>query len=245
MKPNTLVLVAALALGAAPTSLAQGFEQCGTVEAGVTCPKLFRADDQSLWLLDVSLSAYQVGDRLRVQGTPDPFCINLCQQGNGCMNGSSLLTCGLPATVFCAPGVPNSTGQASMIGATGSLQASANDLTLEARQLPPGSFAIFITSRTITPPFVPPGGSWGNLCLGGSIGRFQQQVGPVSAGGTYRISTAAGSGAQQFSLTTFPQPNGVVPVLAGETWGFQCWHRDSVGGAAIWTFSEGISLTFS
>jgi hypothetical protein len=245
MKLQPHLLVAALAWVAAPAALAQGFDQCGTVESGVTCPRLFRADDQSLWLLDVSLTAYQVGDRLRVQGMADPFCINLCQQGNGCINGATLLTCGLPATVICAPGAPNSTGQAGTIGATGSLQVVANDLTLEASQLPAGSFAYFITSRTVVPPVSMPGGSQGFLCLGGTIGRFQSQVGAVSAAGVYRISTDPGAGPQRFSLTLFPQPNGTVPVMAGETWSFQCWHRDSVGGAATSNFSEGISLTFS
>jgi hypothetical protein len=43
----------------------------------------------------------------------------------------------------------------------------------------------------------------------------------------------------------FPQPNGTVPVMAGETWSFQCWHRDVAGGAATSNFSEGVSLTFS
>jgi len=245
MKLNQRLLVAALALVAVPASFAQGFDQCGTVEAGVTCPRLFRADDQSLWLLDVSLTSYQLGDRLRVQGAADPFCFNLCQQGNGCINGSTLLACGLMPSVICAPGALNSTGQAGTIAASGSVQVIDDDLTLEARQLPPGSFAYFITSRTLTPPVPMPGGSRGFLCLGGSVGRFQQQVGAVNAAGVYRISTDPGAGPQRFSLTAFPQPNGTVPVMAGETWGFQCWHRDNVGGAATSNFSEGVSLTFS
>lgn len=245
MKLHERLLVAVLALVAAPAVLAQGFNQCGTVEAGVTCPRLFRADDQSLWLLDVSLAAYSIGDRLRVQGTADPFCFNLCQQGNGCISGSTLFPCGLLPPLICAPGAPNSTGQAGTIAASGSVQVMDDDLSLEARQLPPGSFAFFITSRTLTPPLPMPGGSQGYLCLGGSIGRFQSQVGAVSAAGVYRISTDPGAGPQRFSLTSFPHPNGTVPVMAGETWGFQCWHRDTSGGAATSNFSEGIALTFN
>jgi hypothetical protein len=245
MKLHHLLLGAALALVAAPAAFTQGFDQCGTVEAGVTCPRLFRADDQSLWLLDVSLSAYQVGDRLRVQGMADPSCINVCQQGNGCINGATLLTCGLTPPVICAPGAPNSTGQAGTVVASGSTQVIDDDLTLEAHQLPPGSFAYFVTSRTVVAPIPMPGGSQGFLCLGGSIGRFQSQVGAVSAAGVYRISTDPGAGAQRFTLTSFPQPNGTVAVMAGETWSFQCWHRDVAGGAATSNFSEGISLTFS
>ena len=78
MKPIQRLLVVALALAVASASVAQSFDQRGTVEAGVTCPRLFRADDRSLWLLDSSLQASQVGDRLRVQGTPDPLCLIVC-----------------------------------------------------------------------------------------------------------------------------------------------------------------------
>jgi hypothetical protein len=245
MKLHHQLLAAALACVAAPAAFTQGFDQCGTVESGVTCPRLFRADDQSLWLLDVSLAAFQIGDRLRVQGTADPFCFSTCQQGNGCINGATLLSCGLTPPVICAPGAPNSTGQAGTVVASGSTQVIDDDLTLEARQLPPGSFAFFITSRTVVPPVSMPGGSQGFLCLGGSVGRFQSQVGPVSAAGVYRISTDVSAGSQRFSLSSFPQPNGTVPVMAGETWSFQCWHRDVAGGAATSNFSAGVSLTFS
>lgn len=230
---------------AVPSVHAQGFGQCGTIEAGVTCPKLFRADDQTLWILDVPLTAYQVGDRLFVQGTPDPSCISICQQGNGCILGSTLSPCGLTPPTICSPGVPNSTGQPGMLLVGGSLVAAADDLTLEASRLPPGSFAFFITSRTVVPPIVNPGGSQGNLCLGGAIGRFVAQVGPVDALGVYRISTDPAAGTHRFSLTALPQPTGSVPALAGETWHFQCWHRDAVGGVASSNFTDGVSLTFS
>ncbi len=41
-----------------------------------------------------------------------------------------------------------------------------------------------------------------------------------------------------------PQPAGPVAVVAGETRHFQCWFRDSVGGAATSNFSDGLSLLF-
>lgn len=245
MKLHHHLLSAVLASVAAPATFAQGFDQCGTVEPGVTCPRLFRADDQSLWLLDASLAAYQIGDRLRVQGTADPSCFNVCQQGNGCIFGATLFTCGLTSIVICAPGAVNSTGQVGTLVASGSAQVIDDDLTLEARQLPPGSFAFFVTSRSVVAPIPMPGGSQGFLCLGGAIGRFQSQVGAVSALGVYQISTDPGAGPQRFSLTAFPQPNGTVAVMAGETWSFQCWYRDVVGGAATSNFSEGVSITFS
>lgn len=245
MKALQLSLAASLALATTLAASAQNFDQCGTVEAGVTCPRLFRADDQTLWILDVPLTAYQIGDRLRVSGTTDPFCFSTCQQGDGCIVGSQLSTCGLMPPLICAPGIPNSTGQIGGIEATGSLRLVDDDLTLTGVRLPPGSFAYFLTSTTSVAPIPMPGGSQGNLCLGGSIGRFQAQVGMVDAAGTYRISTDPGAGAQRFSFAAFPQPLGPVPVMAGETWHFQCWHRDVFQGAATSNFTEGVSLLFS
>jgi hypothetical protein len=48
---------AAFALAIAPAAFSQVFDQCGTVVAGVTCPKHLRADDQTVWLLDVPHTA--------------------------------------------------------------------------------------------------------------------------------------------------------------------------------------------
>ncbi|MEZ6016155.1 MAG: hypothetical protein R3F49_13630 [Planctomycetota bacterium] len=238
----------ALALAAlsatSSVAAAQTFDQCGTVEAGVSCPLLFRSDDQRLWLLDVPLTGFQVGDRLRVMGDEDPFCFTICQQGDGCIFSSVLLPCQPLQPTFCTPGVPNSTGSPGAVMGSGSLDVAANDLTLTASQLPPGSFAFFIAARALGAPIPMPGGSVGTLCLTGNVSRFVAQVGTVGANGVYRISTAPGSGAQMFSLAAFPTPSGAVAVVPGDTWHFQCWHRDVSGGAAVSNFTEGLSLQF-
>ena len=237
-----LVLCCTL-LTASARAQGQPFNQCGTIEAGVTCPKLFRADDQTLWLLDVSLTGIQVGRRVRVVGTADPSCITVCGQGNGCVIGSGLLPCVPLMPTFCSPGAPNSTGVPGMITATGSRVIADDDLTLTATDLPPGSFAFFLTSRTIGMPIMIPT-SVGTLCLDGQIGRFQAQVGPVDANGQYAISTDTNLGVPTFSLTAMPTPQGLVPVMPGETWHFQCWHRDLAGGAVTSNFTEGFEITF-
>ena len=38
--------------------------------------------------------------------------------------------------------------------------------------------------------------------------------------------------------------DGAVAVVAGETWNFQGWHRDAVGGSATSNFTQGVSVTF-
>ena len=83
------------------------------------------------------------------------------------------------------------------------------------------------------------GGSQGNLCLGGNIGRF---VGP----GQVMDSGASGSFAMTVNLNAMPAPtlSGTVAVQPGDTWNFQAWHRDSVGGMATSNFTDAVSVTF-
>lgn len=118
---------------------------------------------------------------------------------------------------------PNSTGETSVLFGSGSGLLAANDLTLVARDLPPAVTVVGLASRSTG--FVPnPGGSLGNLCVGGSIGRFP---------GAFQ---ADASGVLQMAVDwqAMPQPNGYVLAAPGETWHFQLWHRE-VGGASHFT----------
>jgi hypothetical protein len=139
-------------------------------------------------------------------------------------------------TNYCSPAVVNSSGNMGVIRAQGSTQVIDNDLTLVADGLALNAFSYFITSRTqgFT---ANPGGSQGNICLGGSIGR--------SVGGVVINSGATGSVAAIADLTAMPQPTGPVAVLPGETWNFQCWFRDSVGGVATSNFTDATSVLFN
>ncbi len=139
-------------------------------------------------------------------------------------------------TAYCGPAVVNSTGVPAEIIAIGNPVAAGNNVTLEASDLPLNSFGFFLTSQTQG--FVAnPGGSQGNLCLGGAIGRF---VGP----GQIQNSGTAGSISLLLDLTLMPQPTGPVAVVAGETWNFQAWYRDAVGGSAVSNFTNGTELMF-
>lgn len=123
-------------------------------------------------------------------------------------------------------------------GATGSARVTDNALTLQASQLPPNTFGFFLASRSVG--FVTqPGGSQGNLCLGGSIGRY---VGP----GQIMNSGAQGTFALPIDLTAIPQPTGAVAGVVGEGWRFQCWFRDvTTGGPPVPTsnFTGGLVVT--
>ncbi|MEM6671486.1 MAG: lectin-like protein [Planctomycetota bacterium] len=130
----------------------------------------------------------------------------------------------------------NSTGATGTISASGSLFVSDADFVLTASDLPQVSFGFFIVS-TIQG-FVPnPGGSAGNLCLAGSIGRF---VGP----GQIQNSGTGGEFSLTVNLSQIPTPTGFVQVVPNETWNFQAWHRDSAMGAPTSNFTNGLEAMF-
>jgi hypothetical protein len=132
---------------------------------------------------------------------------------------------------------PNSTGSTGVIRAVGSASVAANDVTLEARALPNNAFGFFLTS--LAQGFVAnAGGSQGNLCLGGSIGRY---VGP----GQVQNTGMVGGFSLVLDLTQTPTPVGFVAIQAGETWNFQAWHRDAVGGVATSNFTDGLEVLFN
>ncbi|MEM6674991.1 MAG: hypothetical protein AAF726_19235 [Planctomycetota bacterium] len=127
----------------------------------------------------------------------------------------------------------NSTGVAASISGSGSASLANNDLVLTTVDMPLNATAYVVCSQTQG--FVMnPGGSMGNLCVGGSIGRF--------VGGIFD-SGMTGSIAANVDWTDVPQPTGNVMAMAGETWNFQTWFRDAVMGSATSNFSDGLSVT--
>ena len=150
---------------------------------------------------------------------------------NIALNGDGTL-----GTNYCTPAVTNSTGVPAEIRATGSAVTVVNSLSVTADQLPLNASCYFLTSQTQG--FTPnPGGSQGNLCLDGAIGRY---VGP----GQIMNSGSAGAVTLDLDLTMTPTPTGLVSIQAGETWNFQGWYRDSIGGSATSNFTDGVSILF-
>ncbi|MEZ6016214.1 MAG: LamG-like jellyroll fold domain-containing protein [Planctomycetota bacterium] len=139
-------------------------------------------------------------------------------------------------STYCGPAVVNSTGASASISASGSALVSNNDVTLMATGLPTNSFGFFITS--MTQGLVPQaGGSQGVLCLGGNIGRFVGAGQIQNSGMTGEIMLA-------LDLTQQPTPTGIVSVMAGETWNFQGWYRDAIGGNGTSNFTDGLQVNF-
>lgn len=155
------------------------------------------------------------------------------------VNGIQILPAGTVGGLgvnYCGPAVVNSSGQSAMMVATGSASVASNDVVLSCVQMPPLAFGFFIVSPMQG--FVPnPGGSSGNLCLSGTVGRY---VGP----GQIQNSGLMGEISLTLDLTSTPQPNGLVAVQPGETWNWQTWFRDSAGGMPTSNFSDGLQIDF-
>ena len=130
----------------------------------------------------------------------------------------------------------NSSGLPSELTVIGSDLLPQNDVTLTARQLPLQSFGFFLTSLTQGVTTNVPN-SQGTLCLAGSVGRF---VGP----GQIQNSGSDGVIALGINLSSHPTPIGLVSVLPGETWNYQLWHRDAVGGQTTSNFTDAVAVTF-
>ncbi len=131
-------------------------------------------------------------------------------------------------TEYCTNATPNSTGQAGSIYAIGFNGPGTLHkwLSLQVQNLPPGQFGLFLAAMGTN--FVPnPGGSLGNLCLGGAIGRF-------NTASQLQISDPGGQAGLEIDLNAIPQPTGSVILQSGQTWNFQMWHRD-IGGTSNFT----------
>ncbi len=139
-------------------------------------------------------------------------------------------------TSFCGPAVPNSTGVPAELRVLGLDDVTENNVALVATDLPGGTATLLLASQAASS--VPgAGGGQGTLCLGGSIGRY---VGP----GQVRRASANGDASLQVDLDAVPQPTGLAQATAGQTWRFQAWYRDAIGGAPTSNFTDGFSVAF-
>lgn len=134
---------------------------------------------------------------------------------------------------FCSPAVPTSLGAPASIHAFGSDVAGGNPLAIVATGVPQGSVGYFLCSRT-TGSAMPPA-SQGVLCLGGSIGRISLPVLTVAP---------AGRRFGRFVDTLALPGNPPTAVSAGQTWYFQGWFRDVVGGATTSNFTDAVAIQF-
>ena len=137
-------------------------------------------------------------------------------------------------TPYCAT-AKNSTGLRAVLTAEGDTTPPYAGLRLLARGLPPQSAGLFLVAPQ--PNFVPAftATSEGNLCLGGTIGRF---LGP----GQVQFSTPDGTLALDLAPTQLPQGSGFASIAPGSTWYFQLWFRDTPSNTS--NLSNGLMVDF-
>ncbi len=136
---------------------------------------------------------------------------------------------------YCTPGANNSTGFPGEVTAFGSPRRVDNDVALTASSLPTNTFGFFLTSQD-QGFAATPGGSLGNLCLGGAIGRY------VGTGQILNSGTT-GSFTLPLDLAATPTPTGLVSIAAGEAWNFQAWYRDALLGIPLSNLTDALTLT--
>lgn len=132
-------------------------------------------------------------------------------------------------TEYCTA-VPNSLGIEGRIEAGGSEVVAEDNFWLRAYDLPAGKATLLINGPQQV--FVmQPGGSVGNLCVGGGLGRHTN---------SFATTGTAGTVVSPVSLSALPQNGGPIAVQPGDTWHFQAWHRDG----ATSNFTRATSVTF-
>ena len=138
-------------------------------------------------------------------------------------------------TSYC-DAVPNSTGVAGSLAASGSSLAAGGSVTFLAADLPVGASAILLAAplRAWLPLFA---GGDGTFCLGGAIGLYDAPA---------QIARVDSTGRASFPVDLQAIPNGaggVIIGMSGDVWNFQCWHRDRrANGAPTTNFTTAVEI---
>jgi hypothetical protein len=100
---------------------------------------------------------------------------------------------------------------------------------------PNGMPGYLLVGSAVTAPMPTPIGV-GDLCLGGTLGRFVNQV---------QLADAAGRHRYLVDTEQVPTALGPIAVQAGSTWAFQVWYRDTApGGVASSNTSTARAVRF-
>jgi len=123
---------------------------------------------------------------------------------------------------------PNSIGPGAVMSFRGSVSIAANDLTIDASQMPTSEFGIFF---------------YGPYRIEDSFGDGYRCVGLPLRLLPVQQTTPAGTASYVIDNTSPPQPSHQIQV--GSQWNFQYWYRDPGGpGGTSFNLTNGLSLTF-
>jgi len=132
-------------------------------------------------------------------------------------------------------GCVNSTGRGAVLQACGSGSVTADDLVIEARQLPPGtSCLLFMGGGQSFSPF----GDGIRVASSGGVGLFRFGIRQADAQG----AMIRGPGLVTQSQT-FPMSG---RISAGQYWNFQAWYRNPAGPCGSgFNLTNGLQVLFS
>ncbi len=153
-------------------------------------------------------------------------------------------------TPFCDPGSTNSTGGSTELAGSPSTSAGSG-LHLEMTGGVPGQLAYMLAGNEATAGVAI---SDGLFCLVGTptaafyrynvAGSPMNSIGGFDATGTWINTSGTSSTGFGFDVPG-TIPSGVpITIMAGDTWHFQGWYRDTPAGAGHSNFSNGLSVTF-
>ncbi len=131
-------------------------------------------------------------------------------------------------------GAENSRGFSGNLAATGSPIVAEDSLSLEITCCPANGFGFVVTTSSNADPIQSVTVGEGTLCIANSqLGRFAAVM-----------TDAAGAATQAVDLAAIPTNLAPAAALAGDTYYFQFWHRDTVGGVAVSNLTSAISVLF-
>ena len=139
----------------------------------------------------------------------------------------------LLGTSYCGPAVPNSSGVGAKLELRGSNVTALQTLTLTVSDMPLHALGYCLAANEAG--FVAtPGGSQGNLCLGGD--GVIRLTGPNQTLDSWIFGAASAT----IDPSSFLSPSGLIVVPTyGESWHFQAWFRDANPHSTS-NFSEGV-----
>lgn len=150
-------------------------------------------------------------------------------------------------TSFCDPASTNSTGgDVSLSGFLGTGVGSG--LHLEAFGGPDMEFGYFLVGTQAVDPGLAI--SNGTLCLGGQFFRYNvgggmaNSIGAFDASGQFQNLPGTSTSGTGFDVPTNIPSAIPAPIMAGDTWHFQLWYRDTPAGVGTSNFSTGLTVAF-
>jgi hypothetical protein len=180
----------------------------------------------------------------------DPYTDGACPSSISCNSGSAYVfalpidglqfgSCWSAApcdNVVTHGGCRNSTGKPALLASGGTGSVSADDLLIEALQIPPNVFGIYFMGAGQTSTPLGDGLRVAAPGLGSGLYRFgAQQIGPDGR-------ALLGPGIVAHSQA-FPAAG---EIQAGSSWNFQLWYRDVSGPCGNGTnVTNGVSVTFT